>query len=775
MRHFAHNRSPVRRLFSLALTLTLLFPISPPKIFNHEQNQMTLSPPTTAKPGFTQADRLALWSTIFTTADDRRPNIDDEVYQGYDVRGRAMEHKGKHAQLLPEDAFLTAESVSYVYKREFKKATEAGTLDPKRNPEGKPPRILITGDGRTTTPALIAAAAAGAASQGLQVDYDPDGHAPTGATSLYGLLKDYDIVIQITGSHKGPEMNGMKIAVRQQMNGYFDPSKLLSPLYGNREVRPYELKGIVTKVIREKKAEILAKRKPSNKWLINNIHGKNVDYTGSYLEGKEGLPNYGRVVQVYINALKRRFKPLKHKRRIVFDPGNGMGVAGIPVLEGQGNEIVEGLYLEVKGVPDHPADPSKDTSGKDEISKSGCRACIDAVKRWNQEIPEGELPVVGVLTDGDGDRSGLVDEDGIAIRPSIIATLIYRRFILENKEILEQLHEMRDPITLALDVRSSSIMEDITGVIDGEGNVIKRSRYPGVQGKYISAGNPSHKDHVAHEIEKLLKLEREFETDPSIARALGITSTKGRKKFLLQLQELMDSFVSAEASGHYFAGTDETHPEVMLDDGIYYAARVFEILDTWNDFEAKDRSIYAENDPNLKEVYLLKDIFSEKSIPRLPSPDEPRADSYQRLKKRYDFVKDRQDELMAQREGGEVKIRGDIDMLVPMNQIVDGVRVNFTDGSAFLVRTSNTGPKFTFMIEGKTWARVVEILEDALTWLEPIEEADLQQDEDTIERELRLDLDVLRDRLVVAKRKEKGTKATKKEYLARRKELDIAI
>jgi len=724
--HSSHNKSPLQTALSIALTLALVFPLTPNSI-RPIKEQDKLSPPTTIHPGgMTEAQRKAIFETIDEKADVVRQNVDINIFQGYDVRGLALDHDGDKANLRPEEAFLIAEAIAHTYKKAMNKASQdhlratfgligRGSAIKRANRIAeRTPKILITGDHRETTQALIWAAGIGASVQGFEVYYD-SGQVPTGALNFYGLRENYDVIIQVTGSHNPYYNNGMKISVRQQADGFFNPTGKLGALYGNQGKRPFELKSIFD-IIREKGDEIRNERREGE---LTDIHGKPLDVSGSLLAKFPNRPNYGQVVQEYVDALKARFPKLQHPRKLVIDPGNGMGSAAIPVLEHQGHTIVEGLYIDVKPRPDHPADPSKDTAGTAPLEKSGCRACVEAIKRVNQELEEWELPAIGVLTDGDGDRSGLVDEDGTVIRPPAIATLIYRRFILENKETLAKLEKLGKPIKLALDVRSSSVMEKITGVVNPEGELLKEGIYSGIRGIYISAGYPSHRDHVADEIANLRKLQEEIRSGEH-KEQLGEDVSLAN-----EIDLIIHSFVSAEASGHYFAATDKTHPETMIDDGVFYAARVLEILDTWNDFEAKDRNIYKEDDPDLKEAYLLKDIFSQKSIPVLPSPDEPRFKGHKSIDDRYAFVRARQTELLAELkkpENGSDKIfRGNISTLVTMEQVTDGVRIMFEDDSAFLIRTSNTSPKYTSMIEGSTWARVVEILEDAIAWLEPHE------------------------------------------------------
>lgn len=699
------------QISSLLFISTILFPYSTMNSIPSPVSYKTLSPSTTLAPGFSETERKAIEENIAEQADAARGLIDPNIFQGYDVRGIGFDEGKDKANLRPVDAFLIAEAIAYDYQKKINEAWSkelsalVSTTTPETFPQQKKPRILVTGDHRITSQPLVTAAAMGAFLQGFEVHYD-SGQVPTGGFNMIGLRDNYDVIIQITGSHNPAHHNGMKIAVRQNEEGAFDPDRKLGALYGNRGKRPFELKSI-EEIIKSKAEEI---RKARQAGTLRDIFGKPMDVSGSYLEKVPGRPRFGWLTGEYVNELKARFGRLKTPRRVVFDAGNGMGSAAIPVLENQGHKFERGLFLEVKGRPDHPADPSKDTEGVKPYAESGCRACIEAVREVNREVPEGELPAVGVMTDGDGDRSGMVDEEGKVVRPSAIATLIYRRFILENKDVLAELEQkLGKYVTLALDVRSSSVMEQLTGVIDMKGDLIKKGTYEGVRGYYIPAGYPSHRDHVAKEIAKLRELQRRIRNDDFIDKLGRDTSLANR------LDQVIYSYVSAEASGHYFAATDESHPETMIDDGIYFAARVLEILDTWNDLEGKEPSIAVPH----KDVYLLKDIFSQESIPTLPSPDEPRFTAPKSVDRRYEIIASLQSKIQAEKENPQGLFRGKIANLVTMNQVVDGVRIMFEDGSAFLIRTSNTSSVFTSMVEADSWTRVVEILEDALKMMEP--------------------------------------------------------
>ncbi len=534
------------KLFHLLLSFLILSPFSQEA---HKKSQLqTLSPTTELE----QTKRLS-FSFTPEWADSKRETIDPNIFQGYDVRGIALAHGTDKVNLRIVDAFLIAEAIAYTYMNAFHKALGEGKIDGHRN-RNATPRILITGDARETSQTLIAAAAKGAALQGFEVDYDA-GHVPTGAANFYALLKDYDAVIQVTGGPTPYWRNGLKTAIRQNEKGFFDPNGKLTPLYGHQGERPFELKTIYETITKQAK-EIQASR--NRTLVIQDIAGSPLYFEDSYLERFVKLPSYGTIVQEYVTTLKEQFKKLKTSRRFVVDCGNGIGSAVIPVLEYQGHIIEEGIYLEVSR-PDHPADPSKDMTGKKPIAESGCRACIERVKKRNATLSKDEPPLIGILTSGDGNQSALIDEEGNVIPQSAMATLIYRRFILENKETLEKLNQLGYSITFA---------------------------------------DPhSHRqEQVDKEIQKLIDFKK-------TVRMSKLTAEEKIKLNNTITDKLIPSFVLAETS---------------VEDGFFAPLRVLEILDTWNDFEAKELSITAPQ----KNVYLLKDIFPREQIPTLPSVEE---------------------------------------------------------------------------------------------------------------------------------------------------------
>jgi phosphomannomutase/phosphoglucomutase len=98
----------------------------------------------------------------------------------------------------------------------------------------------------------------------------------------------------------------------------------------------------------------------------------------------------------YIEALEKLFSGVGAGKTVVVDSGNGVaGPVYTEVLKRVGC-TVHGLFIEPDGeFPNHPADPSK----------------RDTLKDLQKEVVEKKA-FLGFAFDGDGDRMGLVDENG---------------------------------------------------------------------------------------------------------------------------------------------------------------------------------------------------------------------------------------------------------------------------------------------------------------------------------------------------------------------------
>ena len=139
---------------------------------------------------------------------------------------------------------------------------------------------------------------------------------------------------------------------------------------------------------------------------------------GVFQEG-QGVLNTHNIIPAYIEAIQKDIqlsKPLK----IVVDCGNGAaGVAAEALYQSLGCEIIP-LFCEVDGrFPNHHPDPGQPQNLQD---------LIQAVKDQKADI--------GLAFDGDGDRLGVVDNEGKIIWPD-------RQLILFAQDILSTTPEAK--------------------------------------------------------------------------------------------------------------------------------------------------------------------------------------------------------------------------------------------------------------------------------------------------------------------------------------------
>ncbi|MCC7308197.1 MAG: phosphomannomutase/phosphoglucomutase [Acidobacteria bacterium] len=194
------------------------------------------------------------------------------------------------------------------------------------------------------------------------------GRVPTPVLYHTAFTKDVDGGVMITGSHNPPDHNGFKICLGT------------STLFGSQiqEIRQIAL------------------------------GGKFAEGEGS-AEGLDVLENYCSDIISKVSFGKRTLKA-------VVDGGNGMGgVTAVPVYERLGVELVK-LFVEPDSAfPNHHPDPTVTENLQDTI-----RAVLDSGAD------------LGIAFDGDGDRIGVVDENGRIIWGDELMVLLSRSILAEN-------------------------------------------------------------------------------------------------------------------------------------------------------------------------------------------------------------------------------------------------------------------------------------------------------------------------------------------------------
>lgn len=159
------------------------------------------------------------------------------------------------------------------------------------------------------------------------------------------------------------------------------------------------------------------------KIVLNNISLKaeEIQDIKSNIEEENFITGNGNLSEksfdrAYEDAIASKIE-IKNKIKVVLDCGNGSGsVLGPKVLKTYSSELTE-LFCEVDGdFPNHHPDPSE---------PSNLTHLIKAVKDKNADI--------GIALDGDGDRLGVVDNEGKIIFPDRYLSLMASEILRKNK------------------------------------------------------------------------------------------------------------------------------------------------------------------------------------------------------------------------------------------------------------------------------------------------------------------------------------------------------
>jgi phosphomannomutase/phosphoglucomutase len=194
------------------------------------------------------------------------------------------------------------------------------------------------------------------------------GKAPTPVLYFAVFTKAVDGGVMITGSHNPPDHNGFKICLGK------------STLFGSQI---QEIKKIA---------------------LSNNF----AEGSGS-IETIDVLEDYKKEVLSRINLGSRKLK-------VVVDGGNGMGgVTAVPIYEKLGCELVKLFTEPDSNFPNHHADPTVIENLQD---------AIKAVKETGADL--------AMAFDGDGDRIGVIDENGRIIWGDELMVLLSRSVLQEK-------------------------------------------------------------------------------------------------------------------------------------------------------------------------------------------------------------------------------------------------------------------------------------------------------------------------------------------------------
>ncbi|MEP6787052.1 MAG: phosphomannomutase/phosphoglucomutase [Acidobacteriota bacterium] len=194
------------------------------------------------------------------------------------------------------------------------------------------------------------------------------GRVPTPVLYHTVFTKDVDGGVMITGSHNPPDHNGFKICLGKDA------------LFGSQI---QEIKGIA-----------FAEKFESGTGTVDSID----------------------VLDEYCRDIVSRTRVGSRKLKAVIDAGNGVGgVTAVPVFRELGIDLVE-LFTEPDSTfPNHHADPTVEENLNDLIA---------AVRENKADV--------GIAFDGDGDRIGVVDENGRIIWGDELMVLISRAVLAER-------------------------------------------------------------------------------------------------------------------------------------------------------------------------------------------------------------------------------------------------------------------------------------------------------------------------------------------------------
>ncbi|MBI5048858.1 MAG: phosphomannomutase/phosphoglucomutase [Deltaproteobacteria bacterium] len=259
-------------------------------------------------------------------------------------------------------------------------------------------KVSVGRDVRLSSNVLRDALIQGIISTGVDVIDIGECPTPLQYFSIYHLNLDGGIMI--TGSHNPPEFNGFKITIGRET------------IYGQaiQEIR---------KIIEQ----------GAGGWGL-----------------RAGKTEHYDIVPAYIECLKKQFLKQslsnKHAIKLIVDAGNGTAGRIAPeLLRALGCDVTE-LFCEPDGnFPNHHPDPTIPENLKD---------LAETVKTKKADF--------GIAYDGDADRIGVVDENGIIIWGDQLMIIFARDILNQKSEVRSQKSEGK--LTFVGEVKCSQVMYD---------------------------------------------------------------------------------------------------------------------------------------------------------------------------------------------------------------------------------------------------------------------------------------------------------------------------
>ncbi|QDG52741.1 phosphomannomutase/phosphoglucomutase [Persicimonas caeni] len=233
---------------------------------------------------------------------------------------------------------------------------------------GKGLRVGIGRDARGSSDRIFKGLSDGLRSCGI--DVIELGMVPTPLVYFAAHTHKLDGAIQITGSHNPAEYNGFKMMMGTDT-----------------------LHGEAIQELRE------------------------IAEAGDFASGDEGeLREYPDLIDEYVDWVKNDIEPGERTFKVALDSGNGVAGVAAPrlVREVFGCEVVELFTEPDASFPNHHPDPTVEENLED---------LIETVREQNCDL--------GIAYDGDGDRIGVVDENGKTIWGDKLMIVLSRALLSE--------------------------------------------------------------------------------------------------------------------------------------------------------------------------------------------------------------------------------------------------------------------------------------------------------------------------------------------------------
>lgn len=529
-------------------------------------------------------------------------------------------------------------------------------------------RGLITSDQRPTSDPIREAWLQGLADEGVDLTTQSEGEIiTTGLATRKGLADGYNFVAQITGSHNPFIGNGMK----------------------------FIYKGL-----------------PFFQAQLVELYNDTLNRTGWSETVRQGRVTRQELIAEHIEELARVLPTATTPTSLIADFRGGaaggvfIGVAGkkgyqVVKMESVDSDLPDEVFNSDKPVlialNDTPS-PRMKAGIWDPSKVEAFNGAQKVQQRIYSDLRFKGKKFAGAVFDGDGDRSALMDEDGKLVMSDRMLINFYQRFILANEEGIRVLNKLGHPVSLALDVRASKIIVDIlAGIAQSKGLNLK--------GEFIAAGFPIHREFVIQELTKIEGLLSQV-TDP------------GEREAVLKL---MREYTSAEASGHFFFNVllpeQFLEKKTVVDDGIAGTFIYMDLVSGLNDYELKGKEV---------QVGDLTVKTADGILPSLPVTGEVRLENAPSdvLKKQLlaedillQFAKDNPnlftlslDDLRREIEAARNTPPKRQDMNDPL-LLVDGIRVELTNGVWILFRKSNTSAVIVFKAEADSKDKQFELAE----------------------------------------------------------------